>query len=65
MHGFVPLSIRVSRNPSVINARPTSALWKEGPETRHLRLTQPEQIAHDVPLKLGIVNHDRSTTAIS
>jgi hypothetical protein len=30
-----------------------------------LRLTQPEQIAHDVPLKLGIVNHDNPTTAIS
>ena len=39
------------QNPPVINTRFATALGKEGLQTRHLRLRQPDQVAHwSVPL---------------
>jgi hypothetical protein len=35
-----------AQHAPIIDARPTPGLWKEGLEARHLRLGQPEEVAH-------------------
>jgi hypothetical protein len=47
----------------VIHASTTSALWKERPQPLHLRLSQPIQIAHDIPQQLGVVKHGNATSS--
>lgn len=54
-----------AQNTAIIHTRSAPALRKERPETLHLRLSQPIQIAYRVPLQLGVVNHNNATASIS
>jgi hypothetical protein len=66
--GAHPIAINKNnsaQNTPVIHASATSALWKVRSKPLHLRLRQPIKIAHHIPLKLGVVNHDNAITSIS
>jgi hypothetical protein len=49
----------------VIHTSTTSALWKVRPQPLHLRLSQPIQIAHNIPQQLGVLNYSNVTSSIS
>jgi hypothetical protein len=49
----LPITINednATQNAAIIHTRSAPALWKVRPETLHLRLSQPIQIAQHVPL---------------
>ena len=52
-----------AENPQVIDTRAAMTLGKEGAEAHHLRLGQPEQVAHQSGL-LRSLNHARVTKSM-
>ena len=51
------------KNATIIDVRLAMAFGKERLKPRHLRVTQPEQIAHLHPRQFGGVNHEATAAS--